>query len=103
MADGTLTQAVTADPLRVGLEVAGEYILPLPGGSNLVKGDFRQAFIHAGLGVIAGAIFGPIGMLVVSANSLSVALTERNLADTIDAEIGTAKGAPTATTARSAK
>jgi hypothetical protein len=98
MAEATVSQAVTTDPLRVGLEVAGEYILPLPGGSNLVKGDFRQAFIHAGLGVLAAAVFGPIGVLVVSANSLSVALTNRNLAETIDAEVG--RGTSTARTAK---
>jgi hypothetical protein len=86
MANDTLTGAVTDDPLRAGIEVASEFVLPLPGGSNLVKGDFRQALIHAGLGIVARSLFGPIGVLLVSANSLSVALTNRNLTDNLQAE-----------------
>ena len=74
-------ETVQVDPLKASLEVAGEYMLPLPGGSNLIKGDIKQAITHAGLGLVARALLGPIGVLLVSANSLSVALTERNLAE----------------------
>ncbi|HEX7175270.1 MAG TPA: DUF6072 family protein [Pyrinomonadaceae bacterium] len=64
-----------------GLHVAGEYVFP--GGSNLVKGDFQQAALHAGAGILAAALFGPIGLLLVRANSLSVALTDRSLSENL--------------------
>lgn len=83
MANETLTEAVTVDPIKAGIEVASEYVLPLPGGSNLIKGDFKQAIIHAGLGIVARSLFGPIGLLLVSANSLSVALTNHGLVDNL--------------------
>lgn len=83
MATDTLTDAVTEDPVKAGLGVASEIIFPLPGGSNLIKGDVKQAVIHAGLGVVARAILGPVGLLLVSLNSLSVALTERGLSDNL--------------------
>jgi hypothetical protein len=74
-------ETVQVDPLKASLQVAGEYMLPLPGGSNLIKGDIKQAVTHAGLGLVARALLGPIGLFLVSANSLSVALTERNLTE----------------------
>lgn len=80
----TLTEAVVDDPVRAGLGIAGEVIFPLPGGSNLIKGDIKQAVIHAGLGVVARALLGPIGLLLVSANSLSVAMTDRNLSENLN-------------------
>lgn len=85
-------ETVQVDPLRAGLQVAGEYMLPLPGGSNLIKGDIKQAITHAGLGIIARALLGPIGVLLVSANSLSVALTDRNLAENLSGGAATTSG-----------
>lgn len=84
MAEATLTETVAADPLKVGLGVASEVIFPLPGGSNLIKGDVTQAVVHAGLGIVARALLGPVGLLLVSANSLSVALTNRNLTENLN-------------------
>lgn len=84
MATQTLTEAVTSDPLKAGIEVASEVLLPLPGGSNLIKGDLTQAVVHAGLGIVARAFLGPIGLLLVSANSLSVALTDRPLIESFN-------------------
>lgn len=85
MAEATLTEAVAADPVKAGLGVASEVIFPLPGGSNLIKGDFTQAVVHAGLGIVARALLGPVGLLLVSANSLSVALTNRGLTENLSA------------------
>lgn len=84
MAANSLSEAVTNDPLKTGIHVASEYILPLPGGSNLIKGDVKQAVIHAGLGLVARSLLGPLGLLLVSVNSLSVALTERPLVESLD-------------------
>ena len=67
--------------VATGLQVAGEYVIP--GGSNLLKGDFQQAALHAGAGILAAALFGPIGLLLVKANSLSVAMTDRSLTENL--------------------
>lgn len=84
MAETTLTEAVAADPVKAGLGVASEIIFPLPGGSNLIKGDITQAIVHAGLGIVARSLLGPIGLLLVSANSLSVAMTNRGLTEALN-------------------
>ena len=73
MADDT--QVSTA--VKTGAELAGEYIIP--GGSNLVKGDLKQAGIHFALSLAARAFLGPLGAMLVSANSLSKAMTDRHL------------------------
>jgi hypothetical protein len=75
-------ETINVNPVAAGVHLAGEYVIP--GGSNLVKGDFKQAAIHFGLGLLARAALGPIGLLLVSANSLSVAMTNKNLAQNID-------------------
>jgi hypothetical protein len=66
-----------AAPVKVGVQVAGEYLLP--GGSNLVNGDFKQAGIHTILGLAAGVFIGVPAFLLVSANSLSKATTGKHL------------------------
>lgn len=91
-------ETVQVDPLKASLEIAGEYMLPVPGGSNLVKGDIKQAITHAGLGIVARALLGPIGVLLVSANSLSVALTDRNLAEHLN--LGATTPGPAVKTAK---
>ena len=77
-----MPNAPANNPVVTGLAVAGEYMFP--GGSNLVKGDFKQAAFHAGAGILARALFGPLGLLLVSANSLSVALTDRSLTENLN-------------------
>lgn len=84
MAADTITEAVTQDPLKAGVQIASEVLLPLPGGSNLIRGDIRQAVAHAGLGLVARALLGPLGVLLVSANSLSVAMTEKPLVESLN-------------------
>lgn len=66
-------------PLRAGMEFCGEVLVP--GGSNLVKGDWIQAGIHACLGIAARSALGLPGLLIVSSNSIVRALTGRNIYD----------------------
>lgn len=66
-----------ATTIKTGVKVAGEFFIP--GGSNLVKGDIKQAGLHAVLGIAARAVFGPIGLLVVCANSFTKATTGHHL------------------------
>lgn len=71
------SQTGVNNPLTAGMEFCGEYLVP--GGSNLVKGDILQAALHAGLGLGAWAFLGLPGLLLVSSDSISKALTERHL------------------------
>jgi len=81
----------TAKSLRTGVQFSSEVLFP--GGSNLVKGDLKQGGIHAVLGVAARMAFGFPGLLLVSANSLSKAVTGRHLYESVaglDGSPGTA-------------
>lgn len=68
---------VEAEPLRSALAFVGETMIP--GGSNLLKGDVRQAVIHAAGGLMARSLFGLPGMLVVASNSFVKATTGKHL------------------------
>lgn len=66
-----------SEPVKTGIKFAGEYVMP--GGSNLVKGDLKQAGLHAVAGLVARVAFGLPGLLIVSINSLTKATTGRHL------------------------
>lgn len=68
-----------AQAVKTGVQFAGEVIIP--GGSNLVGGDYKTGGIYAALGLAAKAIFGVPGLLVVSASSFANAVTGQNLID----------------------
>jgi Family of unknown function (DUF6072) len=63
--------------LKSGIALAGEYLVP--GGANLVAGQYKDAGIHAAAGLLAKVLLGIPGLLVVSANSFSKAVTGQNL------------------------
>jgi hypothetical protein len=69
-------------PVKTGLHFASELVIP--GGSNLLKGDYKEAGIHAVLGLVAKAMFGLPGLIVVSANSFTKATTGRGLLEHLD-------------------
>ncbi len=56
---------------------ASEYVVP--GGSHIVKGDYKQAGLHVVAGFAAKYFFGLPGLLLVSANSIVKARTGRHL------------------------
>jgi hypothetical protein len=72
-------ESAVNDPLKRTLMFAGELLVP--GGSNVVKGDYKQAGIHAVLGLVAKSFLGLPGLILVSANSFSKASTGRHLAE----------------------
>ena len=78
MADKTTDDANT---VKTGMGFVGEYFVP--GGSNLIKGDVKQGVIHAAAGYAAAAFLGPVGLLLVSANSITKAVTGRHLYEAI--------------------
>jgi hypothetical protein len=65
--------------MKTGLQFASELVIP--GGSNLINGDYKAAGIHAVLGCIAGALFGTPGLVLVAANSFTKATTGRSLVE----------------------
>lgn len=71
------TQNEITEHLHTAVKVTGEVLVP--GGSNLVKGDFQNAWIYTVLGFAAKSVFGLPGLLAVSADSLSKAVTDRHL------------------------
>lgn len=65
------------NPVKKSILFGSEYLLP--GGSNLIQGDIKQGGLHVALGFLAKAAFGVPGLLVVSANSFTKAVTGRHL------------------------
>ena len=66
-----------AEPLRNAVAFACEVLMP--GGSNLVRGDLKQALIHGAGGLIARSLFGLPGVVFVGSNSFVKATTGRHL------------------------
>lgn len=71
------SEAEELEPLDSSVKLASEYIVP--GGSNLVEGDFVQGGVHAVLGLVARSMFGLPGLILVSANSFTKATTGRHI------------------------
>jgi hypothetical protein len=68
------------DDLRTitnGVKLVGEAILP--GTSLLMDGKFSEGAAHAVVGIGARLAFGPIGALVVAADSFSKSVNDKNL------------------------
>jgi hypothetical protein len=59
------------------VKLLGEALLP--GASQLVDGNVKSGLAHALVGVVVGAIIGPIGMLVVKADSFSKSVSDKSL------------------------
>jgi hypothetical protein len=76
--------------VKTSLQFVSEVISPVAGGSNLINGDFKQAGIHAGISLLAGALFGLPGLLVVKANSFTKATTGRSLLEYLNVGDSTA-------------
>ncbi len=76
-------EAESIQSLKTGIQISSEIVIP--GGSNLIKGDLVQGGIHAGLGIVARVLFGLPGVILVSANSISKALTGRHLYEHLSA------------------
>lgn len=70
-------EPLPAEPLRNAVAFACEALVP--GGSNLVKGDLKQALIHGAGGLLARSTFGLPGVVFVGSNSFAKATTGRHL------------------------
>jgi len=69
-----------SDPVEVlanGVKLAGEAVLP--GASLLMDGKFVDGAAHAVVGIGARVVLGPVGAVIVAANSFSGSVADRNL------------------------
>ncbi|HEY9285662.1 MAG TPA: DUF6072 family protein [Pyrinomonadaceae bacterium] len=71
---------------------ASEYVVP--GGSHIVKGDYKQAGLHVVAGFAAKYFFGVPGLLLVSANSIVKAKTGRHIHEHLNLGGGGASDTP---------
>jgi len=66
-----------------GVKMLGEFVLP--GGGLMLEGRVGAGLLHTAVGLVSlallGPIAGPIGRLLVSANSYSQAVGYRNVVD----------------------
>jgi hypothetical protein len=65
------------------VKLGAEYILP--GGSLLLNGRIKEGGLHTAAGWLGSAILGPVGWLLVVANSYSRSTTNRNLIEHVRA------------------
>jgi hypothetical protein len=67
--------------LTNGVKLVGESLLP--GASLLMDGRFGEGAIHAVIGYGARIFLGPLGLVIVAADSFSKSVTDQNLWDYI--------------------
>lgn len=67
----------SAQAVKRSLQFVTEAVVP--GGSNLLNGDFKSTGLYFVAGVLAKAVFGWPGVLFVAANSYTKARTGRSL------------------------
>lgn len=64
-------------PLKTVIEFCGEFLIP--GGSNLVQGNWKRGGVYAVMGFAARAVLGVPGLLAVSSDSISMAITGQHI------------------------
>jgi hypothetical protein len=90
------------------VKLLGEAVLP--GASLMVEGRVGSGLVHTALGVAAGALLGPLGVvgrivpLLIAANSFKKSVTDRNLWEGINTDLTASdEGVQRARPAQSAK
>jgi hypothetical protein len=83
--------------LTNGVKIVGEAILP--GTSLLMDGKLADGAVHAVVGIGARLALGPIGALVVAADSFSKSVNDKNLWEYAPDGMFTREGSATGETA----
>lgn len=65
------------EAVKRGVQFSSEVLVP--GGSNLIKGDLVNGGIYAALGFMAKSMFGLPGLIIVSTDSFTKAVTGRHI------------------------
>lgn len=79
----------SAESVKSTVHMASEFVVP--GGSNLIEGDYVQGAIHVVLGLVAKSMFGLPGLILVAANSFTKAETGRHLHEHLGIGQGTSQ------------
>jgi hypothetical protein len=60
-----------------GVKLVGEGLLP--GTSQLIDGEIKSGLGYAAVGILAAAVFGPLGWVAVAGDSYSRSVTGKGL------------------------
>ena len=71
--------------LDAAVKAAGETLV-IPGSSLILDGKIGPGALHAVGGLAAKALFGPIGLLLVAANSYSTSVANKSLLEQVKGE-----------------
>jgi hypothetical protein len=88
------TQANDLNVLTNGAKLVGESVLP--GASLLMDGQFLNGAAHAAVGIGARLALGPLGVVLVCADSFSKSVTDKFLWDHVKDGIEARKAAKAA-------
>jgi hypothetical protein len=91
----------TAEVIKNGVKIVGETFLP--GASLLLDGNLPNGALHAAVGIGARMILGPIGLILVAADSYSKSVSQKYIWEHATGALGMAreKVKPTATAEQS--
>jgi hypothetical protein len=92
------TQANDLNVLTNGAKLVGESVLP--GASLLMDGQFLNGAAHAAVGIGARLALGPLGVVLVCADSFSKSVTDKFLWDHVKDGIEARKAAKAAKAAQ---
>ena len=73
-----MSQSSTLDN---AVKLVGEYFLP--GASRFIDGEVKDGVVHLAAGVVAGMFLGPLGLLLVKANSFSRSVAGKNVNEVV--------------------
>ena len=77
----TSSRSTSTHPKQIAVGAISEAIVP--GGSHLLKGDYKQGALHLVLGIAASLALGPLALAAVKAHSLTKSTTGQGLLDDI--------------------
>ena len=91
------TPSLSAPPSDDGIQTAARGIklvaeLAVPGASLLADGRLAEGGLHLAAGVAARMLFGPIGFVLVAANSYTRSVTGKSIHQHLGKSIAGAKG-----------
>ena len=86
-----MSQSSTLDN---AVKLVGEYFLP--GASRFLDGEVKDGVVHLAAGIAARVFLGPLGLLLVKANSYSRSVAGKNVTELVG--LGPAEPQPAAET-----
>lgn len=82
---GKTVEASDANVIENGLKLVGETIVT-PGSSLLLDGDVKQGALHVAGAALAHVTIGPLGLVLIAANSYMKSVTGNGLLGSVKKE-----------------